>query len=63
MMRNGAALARLPGARAPCTSRSLSHGRHVGGGQLQSGLIRADCERTLCDTVRRLQQHFDIAPT
>jgi small subunit ribosomal protein S21 len=25
MMRNGAALARLPGARAPCTSRSLSH--------------------------------------
>ena len=22
-----------------------------------------DCERALCDTVRRLQQHFDIAPT
>src|SRR5262245_21647600 len=35
--------------------RRLSRRRHLGGGQLKSGHIRAEhCERALCDIVRRL---------
>jgi small subunit ribosomal protein S21 len=46
-------------AAAHVTVVSYHDWRHLGGGQLQSGHIRAEhCERALCDIVRHLQQAF-----